>query len=161
MAHEGCHHVWVFQAGVSWWTSSAWVSISIHLCLIYLCLFYNHIDWEFWIIMTKLWQRFINSNDRIDSLEKFHERIPFLRSELKDERMINGSWCLLFTWIFNLISYLMRLFWESFFEIDILKGDVKNIFAIIIFWLIGKQLCICCGNDLCFLLLSRKVLWDL
>lgn len=51
--------------------------------------------WEFWIIMTKPWQWFIYSNDRIDSLEKFRERIPFLRSELKDERMFNGSWCLL------------------------------------------------------------------
>lgn len=28
---------------------------------------------------------------RIDSLEKFRERIPFMRSELKDERMYDNT----------------------------------------------------------------------
>lgn len=31
------------------------------------------------------------SNGRIDTLEKFRERIPFMRSELKDERMLKSE----------------------------------------------------------------------
>lgn len=85
---------------------------------------------------------------RIDSLEKFHERIPFMRSELKDERMYNS------------VKY------EEFCHEQTSK---------ISFWFSwrGFIICICseivpfrrylfmCLLTLSFLWLSRKVSWDI
>lgn len=39
----------------------------------------------------KIMMEAIHSDGRIDSLDKFRERIAFMRSELKDDRMFNGS----------------------------------------------------------------------
>ena len=53
----------------------------------------SNIDLEFGTAVIKA----IYSDGRIDSLEKFCEKIPFMRMELKDDRMCKCSWIMIFS----------------------------------------------------------------
>lgn len=52
--------------------------------------FYINSDIKFVSVMTASLLKVLWNCCRIDSLEKFREKIPYMRSELKDERMDNS-----------------------------------------------------------------------
>lgn len=79
MAYEGCYDVWILKAGVYWRITISWVSID-QVFQKLLLFFFSLSCWEIEPFILLVFCR-------IDSLEKFRERIPFMRSELKDERM--------------------------------------------------------------------------
>lgn len=109
MAYEGCYHVWIFKAGVHHWITISRVSIKKVSFYIYLFTFLLLIMTEQFVLMVFL---------RIDSMEKFRERIPFMRSELKDDRMY---FCLLTTPENDLFIqfrvFLFVFFLKSFFSL--------------------------------------------
>lgn len=51
--------------------------------------FFSDFERKFVSLIIKSLMKVLSNYCRIDSLEKFREKIPYMRSELKDERMDN------------------------------------------------------------------------